>query len=57
MTLAGLGMLSLVFSDAPVAIFYTQKREDCSCILCTDESGFFCDCKRCIILRVGRCWP
>jgi hypothetical protein len=41
MTLAVLGMLSRVFHDAPVAIFYTQKREDCSCILCTDESIFF----------------
>jgi hypothetical protein len=39
MTLAILGMLSRVFSDAPVAIFYTQKREDCSCI-CAQMSRY-----------------
>jgi hypothetical protein len=41
MTSVVLVMLTRLFTDAPAAFFYTQKREGCSCILCTDESGFF----------------
>jgi hypothetical protein len=53
MTLAVLGMLSRVFSDAPVGIFYTQKREDCSCICAQMSRDFFATASGVSYSRLG----